>query len=100
VLGEAFISNSMRDLPCEHKQSEGADNIDEYLETVSKRGDHFVYRYGNAERPVTEEKAVVRYRAAGEMGVAQLSGVSLASPAKPRSCFNDHWRIAIRTSSS
>jgi acyl-homoserine-lactone acylase len=42
--------------------STGADNIDEYLETVSKRGDHFVYRYGNAERPVLDEKAVVRYR--------------------------------------
>jgi acyl-homoserine-lactone acylase len=42
--------------------STGADNIDEYLETVTKRGDHFVYRYGAEERPVTEEKAVVRYR--------------------------------------
>ena len=42
--------------------STGADNIDEYLETVTKRGDHFVYRYGAEERPVAEEKAVVRYR--------------------------------------
>jgi len=42
--------------------STGADNIDEYLETVTRRGDHFVYRYGAEERPVVEEKAVVRYR--------------------------------------
>src|SRR5207244_1001527 len=39
--------------------STGADNIDEYLETMSKRGDHFVYRYGNAELPALDEKAVV-----------------------------------------
>jgi acyl-homoserine lactone acylase PvdQ len=42
--------------------STGADNIDEYLETVTKSGDHFVYRYGNAQRPVTEDKVVIRYR--------------------------------------
>ena len=42
--------------------STGADNIDEYLETISKAGDHFTYRYGSAQRPVTEEKAVIRYR--------------------------------------
>ena len=42
--------------------STGADNIDEYLETITKRGDHFVYRYGAEERPVAEERAVVRYR--------------------------------------
>jgi len=42
--------------------STGADNIDEYLETVTRRGDHLVYRYGAEERPVVEEKAVVRYR--------------------------------------
>ena len=41
--------------------STGADNIDEYLETVTKRGDHYVYRYGNEERPVLEEPVVIRY---------------------------------------
>jgi acyl-homoserine-lactone acylase len=47
--------------------STGADNIDEYLETVAKRGDHFVYRYGAEERPVTEERAVIRYTTAAGM---------------------------------
>jgi acyl-homoserine-lactone acylase len=41
--------------------STGADNIDEYLETVTKRDGHFVYSYGGAERPVTEEASVIRY---------------------------------------
>jgi acyl-homoserine-lactone acylase len=42
--------------------STNADNIDEYLETVTKRGDHVVYRYGGEDRRLVEEKAVVRYR--------------------------------------
>ncbi len=52
--------------------STGADNIDQYLETVRRdagrrmgdaggAGGHFVYRYGNVERPVGEETAVIRY---------------------------------------
>lgn len=42
--------------------STGADNIDEYLETVTRRGDHYYYKYGAAERPLTEEPVVIRYR--------------------------------------
>ena len=41
--------------------STGADNIDEYLETITKRDGHFVYRYGGAQRPVLEEGTVIRY---------------------------------------
>ena len=41
--------------------STGADNIDEYLETVTKRDGHYFYKYGNTERPVTEETSVIRY---------------------------------------
>ena len=42
--------------------STGADNIDEYLETVTRRGNRFYYRYGAEERPVTEENVIVRYK--------------------------------------
>ncbi|MBA3646448.1 MAG: penicillin acylase family protein [Gemmatimonadaceae bacterium] len=41
--------------------STGADNIDEYLETVSSRNGHYFYRHGNTERPVAEETTVIRY---------------------------------------
>ena len=33
--------------------SSAVDAIDEYLETISKRGDRFYYQYGNEQRPVT-----------------------------------------------
>ena len=39
-----------------------ADAVDEYAETVTRRGDGHVYRHGGAERPVTAERIVVPYR--------------------------------------
>ena len=32
--------------------SSGVDAVDEYLETVAKKGDRYVYKYGGGERPV------------------------------------------------
>ena len=60
--GQFFVYQGFNEHAGWMHSSTGADNIDEYLETVTKRGDHFVYRYGAEERPVTEDKAVVRYR--------------------------------------
>jgi acyl-homoserine-lactone acylase len=65
--GQFFVYQGFNDRAGWMHSSTGADNIDEYLETVTKRGDHFVYRYGSEERPVTEEKAVIRYNTAGGM---------------------------------
>jgi acyl-homoserine lactone acylase PvdQ len=42
--------------------SSGVDAVDEYLETVTKKGDHYVYQYGNEERPLTESPITVRYK--------------------------------------
>jgi len=67
--GQFFVYQGFNDRAGWMHSSTGADNIDEYLETVTKRDDHFVYRYGAEERPVTEEKAVVRYRT--PQGVSQ-----------------------------
>jgi acyl-homoserine-lactone acylase len=67
--GQFFVYQGFNDRAGWMHSSTGADNIDEYLETVTKRGDHFVYRYGSEERPVREEKAVVRYRT--PQGMAQ-----------------------------
>ena len=67
--GQFFVYQGFNERAGWMHSSTGADNIDEYLETVTKRGDRYVYRYGNAERPVTEDKAVVRYRT--PQGMAQ-----------------------------
>ncbi|HEY0529086.1 MAG TPA: penicillin acylase family protein [Gemmatimonadaceae bacterium] len=65
--GQFFVYQGFNDRAGWMHSSTGADNIDEYLETVTKRGDHFVYRYGTEFRPVTEDRAVIRYRTAQGM---------------------------------
>ena len=60
--GQFFVYQGFNDRAGWMHSSTGADNIDEYLETVTKRGGHFVYRYGAEERPVAEDRAVIRYR--------------------------------------
>jgi acyl-homoserine-lactone acylase len=42
--------------------SSGVDAVDEYLETVRSSGGHYLYRYGNEERPVIEKQITVLYR--------------------------------------
>jgi acyl-homoserine-lactone acylase len=42
--------------------SSGVDAVDEYLETVEKRGDRFYYKYGNEERPLTAKQVTVPYK--------------------------------------
>lgn len=51
--------------------SSAVDAIDEYLETVVKKGNKFFYKYGNEERPVTVSTIKVPYRT--PTGMAQRS---------------------------
>jgi acyl-homoserine-lactone acylase len=60
--GQFFVYQGFNERAGWMHSSTGADNIDEYLETVTRRGDHFVYRYGAEERRVTEENAVILYK--------------------------------------
>jgi acyl-homoserine lactone acylase PvdQ len=47
--------------------SSGSDAIDEYLETVVKKGDRFFYRYGTEERPLVTNRITVPYKTASGM---------------------------------
>src|SRR5216110_2811770 len=42
--------------------SSAVDAIDEYLETIVRKGDRFYYKYGNEERPVTTSVIRVPYK--------------------------------------
>jgi acyl-homoserine-lactone acylase len=42
--------------------SSTVDNVDEFAERVTKRGDGYVYRYGTAEPQVTSKTVTLRYR--------------------------------------
>src|SRR5205807_4915616 len=49
--------------------SSAVDAIDEYLETIVKKGDRLFYKYGNEERPVTTSVIKVPYKTI--LGMAQ-----------------------------
>ena len=42
--------------------SSAVDAIDEYLETITKKGDQFYYKYGSEERPVTTSVIKIPYK--------------------------------------
>ncbi len=45
--------------------STGADNVDQFAETIVRRNGRLYYRYGNALRPVTVSSVVIRFRLPG-----------------------------------
>lgn len=59
--GQFFIYQGFSDRAGWMHTSSGVNAVDQYLETVEKRGSHYVYKYGAEERPVTESTIVVPY---------------------------------------
>ena len=60
--GQFFVYQGFNDRAGWMHTSSGADVIDEYAETVVRKGDGYVYRVGDAERPVTATRVVVPFR--------------------------------------
>jgi acyl-homoserine lactone acylase PvdQ len=60
--GQFFIYQGFNDRAGWMHTSSGVDNIDEYLETVVKKGDQLSYKYGTEERPLTAKTIVVPYK--------------------------------------
>jgi acyl-homoserine lactone acylase PvdQ len=65
--GQFFLYQGFNDRAGWMHTSSGVDAIDEYLETVEKKGDGFVYQYGAEQRPVTEKTITVPYRNGSSM---------------------------------
>jgi acyl-homoserine lactone acylase PvdQ len=65
--GQFFIYQGFNDRAGWMHTSSGVDAIDEYLETVEKKGDHLVYKYGDGERPVEAAQITVPYKTATGM---------------------------------
>src|ERR1044071_6105269 len=53
--------------------SSAVDAIDEYLETVVKKGDAYYYRYGNEERPFVAKKITVPYKTGAGMAKKEFT---------------------------
>ena len=65
--GQFFVYQGFNETAGWMHTSSGVDNIDEYLETVTPRASGFVYRYGDAERPLQSRKVVIHYKTADGM---------------------------------
>lgn len=65
--GQFFIYQGFNERAGWMHTSSGADNIDEYLETVAKKGGRFYYKYGADERPVQTSTIIVPYKTATGM---------------------------------
>jgi acyl-homoserine-lactone acylase len=60
--GQFFIYQGFNERAGWMHTSSGVDAVDEYLETVEKRGDRFLYKYGKEDRPITATEITVPYR--------------------------------------
>jgi acyl-homoserine-lactone acylase len=60
--GQFFIYQGFNDRLGWNHSSTGADAVDEYAESVVRKGDRLFYRYGREERPVVTARVSVPYR--------------------------------------
>ncbi|WP_433974364.1 penicillin acylase family protein [Tunturiibacter lichenicola] len=67
--GQFFIYQGFNERAGWMHTSSGVDAVDEYLETVSQKGDNFYYKYGNEEHRLAAKQIVVPYKT--EHGLAE-----------------------------
>src|SRR5450432_2530247 len=65
--GQFFIYQGFNERTGWMHTSSGVDAVDEYLETVQKKGDGFFYKYGSEERPLVAGQITVPYRTGSTM---------------------------------
>ena len=107
--GQFFIYQGFNDRAGWMHTSSGVDNIDEYLETVVKKGDAFYYKYGNEERAMKTSRIVVPYKSGTGMAakeftvyrthhgpvVRQADGPSTSLRAAPSPSMGGKW-VSVR----
>jgi acyl-homoserine-lactone acylase len=65
--GQFFVYQGFNEHAGWMHTSSGVNALSEYLETVEKKGDRFVYKYGKEERPVEAKEITVPYKTAEGM---------------------------------
>ena len=53
--------------------SSAVDAVDEFLETVTKKGDHYVYKHGAEDKPVDERVITIPYKTPGGMAERKIT---------------------------
>jgi acyl-homoserine lactone acylase PvdQ len=63
--GQFFIYQGFNDRTGWMHTTSKVNNVTEYLETVTKNGDGYAYKYGSEERPVIARQTVISYKTRG-----------------------------------
>src|SRR5688572_8734117 len=93
--GQFFVYQGFNDKAGWMHTSSSVDNIDEYLETVTKAADgSYTYRVGNEERPLVAKKIVVPYKTAS--GVQQKEFTTYRTHRRPVVRQADGKWISVR----
>jgi acyl-homoserine-lactone acylase len=71
--GQFFIYQGFNEHAGWMHTSSGVDNIDEYLETVTRKGNDVFYKYGDEERQLTARTIVVPYKTATGMAKREFT---------------------------
>jgi acyl-homoserine-lactone acylase len=71
--GQFFVYQGFNERVGWMHTSSSVDNIDEYLETVVKKGDKPYYKFGSEERPITTKKIVVPYKSGNGMAQKEFT---------------------------
>jgi acyl-homoserine-lactone acylase len=71
--GQFFVYQGFNDRVGWMHTSSNVDAVDEFLETVSKRGTHWFYKYGNEERRLVEKEISVPYKTPDGMAVKKFT---------------------------
>ncbi len=71
--GQFFVYQGFNDRTGWMHTSSGVDAIDEYLETVVKKGDRYFYKYENEERPLITSKITVPYKTPTGMATQEFT---------------------------
>jgi len=88
--GQFFIYQGFNEKAGWMHTSSAVDNVDEYLETVTKKGDHYVYKHGADEKPVEERVITVPYKT--PTGMAERKITAYFTPHGPIvRTANDKW---------
>jgi acyl-homoserine-lactone acylase len=71
--GQLFIYQGFNERAGWMHTSSGVDNIDEYLETVVRRGNRYYYKVGREERPFRTATIRIPYKAGGRMAERRVT---------------------------
>ena len=92
--GQFFIYQGFNDRTGWMHTSSGVDAVDEYSETITKRGDQYFSKYGSEERPVEVSTITVPYKTATGMAEKKFTVYRTTHGPVVREA-NGHW-IAVK----